>query len=90
MESASLAAALTQSPHLSIALPGHIGRGRFSTGIEQHAHTPLRVGRFSDGSAQHADTPVRIGRYCEGIGRLPDATSTLRLGSFANGYEQVA
>lgn len=56
MESASLAAILTQPPRLSVALPGNIGRGRFSTGIEQ----------------------------------LPDATSTLRLGSFADGYERVA
>jgi hypothetical protein len=41
MESASLAAVLTQPPpHLSTALPGHIGRGRFSTGIEQLPHAP--------------------------------------------------
>ena len=75
MESASLAAVLTQPPHLSIALPGHIGRGRFSTGIEQHPDTPVKM---------------RVGRFSDGIERLPDAAGTLRLGSFADGYERVA
>jgi hypothetical protein len=92
--SPSLAAVLPQPPHFSIALPGHIGRGRCSTGIEQHPHTPatLRLGRFSDGIEQLPDAPakLRVGRFSDGIELLPDAPSTLRLGSFADGYEQVA
>ena len=55
MESASLAAVLTQSPHLTIALPCT-------------SAAPF--------SRRHR--------------ALPDAESTLRLGSFATGHEQVA
>jgi hypothetical protein len=33
---------------------------------------------------------IGLGRFSDGIERLPDAEITLRLGSFADGYEQVA